>query len=61
MLDGLTHGDRRRPNSEFTAPRTGQREGMAWMALPAEVMTFSSARTRGPSSSTLAASASTSR
>jgi hypothetical protein len=54
------HGDLRRPNSEFTAPRTGQRDGIAWMALPAEVMTRSSARTLGPSSSTLAARASTS-
>src|SRR3989442_1080582 len=37
------HGELRVPNSEFTAPRTGQRDGSAATALPARAIRRSSA------------------
>src|SRR5216117_479169 len=45
----FVHGDLRLPNSEFTEPRTGQREGSAARALPARPISRSSARRFSPS------------
>src|SRR4029450_7257102 len=46
------HGESRMPNSELTAPRTGQREGSAATALPARDISRSSAGGRGGGSDT---------
>src|SRR5437773_265752 len=51
----FVHGLSRLPNSEFTAPRTGQRDGSAASALRARVMSLSSARRLSPSSITFSA------
>src|ERR1700745_959268 len=40
------HGELRVPNSELTAPRTGQRDGSAATALPARAISRSSAVSR---------------